>query len=172
VDLAYRLSQLWHTMTAGSLPPSIVEELAQVLSPAETSLFRQLPDSDQWHAYRVYRLLAANGYTDKDLLAAALLHDVGKAQVTLSAWDRSLAVLGERFAPQKAEEWGAAAETGWKRTFVIRKQHAEWGAQMAAQAGSSPLVIDLIRRHQDPLPDGRSEADELLALLQWADDQN
>ncbi|MFN2142871.1 MAG: HD domain-containing protein, partial [Candidatus Promineifilaceae bacterium] len=50
--------------------------------------------SDQQHALRVYRLLRAIGQTDKKLLCAALLHDVGKISTKLTVWDRSLAVLG------------------------------------------------------------------------------
>ena len=46
-------------------------------------------------------------------------------------------------------------------------------AEMAEAAGSSALVVSLIRRHQDDLPEtALSEEDELLHILQWADDQN
>ena len=52
---------------------------------------------------------------------------------------------------------------------------------MAQTANSRPLTIELIRRHQDTLPEtpalsgaevAVSEADQLLRQLQWADDQN
>ena len=62
--------------------------------------------------------------------------------------------------------------SGWKHTFVVREQHAAWGAALAEEAGSSEEVVDLILRHQDPLPMTEGRNDASLALLQWADGQN
>ena len=61
---------------------------------------------------------------------------------------------------------------GWKRAFVVREQHAAWGADLAKRAGSAAEVIELILRHQDTLMANGDELDERLMLLQWADDQN
>ena len=172
MDVFYRLSQLWHNVTAQPLSQPEIEEISQVLIPGEMALLRQLSNSDQQHAYRVYQLLRASGHTDADLLAAALLHDSGKVRVNLSVWDRSIAVLGETVAPHKVVQWGQGDETGWKSTFVVREQHAAWGASLAEKAGSRPGVIDLIMRHQDSLTQNGCEQNERLMLLQWADDQN
>lgn len=172
MDVTYRLSQLWHNVTAQPLSLPDLREIANDLSLGEIALFRQMSNSDQQHAFRVYRLLRASGQTDGDLLASALLHDVGKVRVNLSAWDRSIAVLGETFVPDRVNHWGQGDHSGWKRAFVVREQHAAWGAALAENAGSRPAVVDLILRHQDPLPVNGSEKDERLMLLQWADDQN
>ena len=44
---------------------------------------------------------------------------------------------------------------------------------MVEAVGSSALVVSLVRRHQDDLAEtDTTEEDELLSLLQWADDQN
>ena len=143
------------------------------MSPAQRELFYQFQENDQWHAYRVYSTLKETGQSQPDLLAAALLHDVGKTKVNLSVWDRILIVITEHFNPEKAKSWGQGNLQSWKRPFVVRLRHAHWGAEMAHSAGSSALTIDFIRHHQDPLPqDPKSIEDEMLQLLQWADDLN
>jgi len=172
MDVRYRLGQFWHNVTARPLSRLEQKQIANNLNPQELELFLQMSHSDQRHGYRVYQLLQKNGYTDDDLLAAALLHDVGKVHANLSAWDRAVAVLGETFMPRKAKEWGEGEKSGWKRTFVVREQHAAWGGDMAEKAGSRRAVIDLILRHQDPKLVNNNEKDERLVLLQWADDQN
>ena len=172
MDVLYRLSQFWRNVTAQPLKVLEQEEIAENLNPDELALFWLMSTSDQRHAYRVYTLLRASGYSDAELLAAALLHDVGKIRADLSAWDRTVAVLGETFLPLKAKEWSEGEAGGWRRTFVVRERHAGWGASLAGDAGSREGVIDLILRHQDSLPENGSGEDEHLALLQWADDQN
>ncbi len=84
-----------------------------------------------------------------------------------------MVVIGGVLFPQKILAWGQGKAEGWKRPFVVKVQHPVWGAEMAQAAGSSERVVNLIRRHQDPLPSKPSLVeDELLCLLQWADDQN
>ena len=143
------------------------------MNPAERELFYHFQESDQWHAYRVYNTLKETGQSQPDLLAAALLHDVGKTKVNLSVWDRILIVVTEFLKPGRVKIWGQGDLRSWKRPFVVRLRHAHWGAEMTRSAGSSPLTIGLIRHHQDPLPqDPKSIEDEMRCLLQWADDQN
>lgn len=172
MGIVYRLSQFWQNVTAGPLSPQAANDVASILNEQEAVLFAQMSSSDQWHAYRVYRLVRESGQTNNDLLAAALLHDVGKVHVDLSAWDRSVAVLGETLAPRKVEGWGRGQANGWKRPFVVRKKHARWGARLAEQAGSRPAVVELIERHQDSPLSGSEHEVELLTLLQWADNQS
>ena len=158
---------------ARPLPQAARETITAVLTPEETALFNQFSLSDQQHSYQVWRTLQAIGQTHPDLLAAALLHDVGKTRAPLSIWQRSLIVLAQTFVPGKTAVWGQGDVESWQRPFVVKLQHPAWGAEMAQTAGSRPLTIELIRRHQDALPETPvTEADHLLRLLQWADDQN
>lgn len=145
------------------------------------ALFDQFSLSDQQHSYQVLRTLQLYGQTNPDLLTAALLHDVGKTRAPLSIWERSLIVVAQAFLPQKTAVWGQGSVDSWQRPFVVKAQHPAWGAAMAQEAGCHPLTIELIRRHQDPLPEtlalskvevAVTEADRLLGLLQWADNQN
>lgn len=169
----YRLWQFWQIVTAVPLEPAAREEVAAILSARELSLFNQFALNDQWHSYRVMKLLQEAGHQEHALLVAALLHDVGKTKLPLSIWERSLIVLASIFLPGQTAVWGQGEATGWKRPFVVKVQHPAWSAEMAAAAGSMPQAIDLMRRHQDPIStEDTSEEARLLRLLQWADDQN
>jgi hypothetical protein len=160
-------------LRARPLPAALRVEIATVLSQPEIRLFDRFSPSDQWHGYQVLRSLQAAGHDHPDLLAAALLHDIGKTWASLSLWDRSLVVLVEALFPEKAAAWGNGGEQGWKLPFVVKARHPEWGAQMAQAAGSRPLTVTLIGRHQESQPsqDG-GPIDPLLRALQWADNLN
>lgn len=171
MGLAYRLQQFRYNLLARELSPSAKQLAHGILRLAERPLFAQYDVSDQWHTVRVVQMLQAAGHTHPHLLTAALLHDVGKTRVDLTVWERSLAVLIQKLWPQKADQWGQGAAAGWKRPFVVRQQHAAWGAEMATAVGCHPQVVELIARHQDKLEAIKSETDHLLAQLQWADDR-
>jgi putative nucleotidyltransferase with HDIG domain len=171
VGLRYRLRQLWSNLTAGPLTDAARREVVAALSPAEAALFNRFSPADQWHSYRVLCDLRRAGYNDADLWAAALLHDVGKTRYPLSVGDRTLIVTGAVLFPSRVGRWGQGAAESWRRPFVVRAQHPAWGAEMAAAVGSDPVVVELIRRHQDK-PPAEDELAGLLRALQWADDQN
>ena len=168
--LRYRLWQFWQIVTAVPLEPSMRAEIGTILSPSELSLFAL---NDQWHSYRVMKMLQSAGYDQPALLVAALLHDVGKTKLPLSIWERSLIVLTSLLLPRQTAVWGQGEAVGWKRPFAVKVQHPAWSAEMVTAAGSDPRAIALIRHHQDIIaPDDQSEEARLLRLLQWADDQN
>ena len=171
--LRYRLWQFWQIVTAVPLEPSALEEVATILSAQEMKLFAQFSLNDQWHSYRVMKMLRDAGHDQHPLLVAALLHDVGKTRLPLSIWERSLIVLASKLLPKQTAVWGQGEAVGLKRPFVVKANHPAWSATMAAEAGSDPLAIKLMQRHQDTVPaeDSSKEA-KLLTLLQWADDQN
>ena len=173
----YRLQQLWWELSARNLTPQQRDEVNRCLTSLEQSLFQRFTVTDQVHSYRVMRTLQDAGQAHPDLLTAALLHDVGKTRVSLTAWDRSLAVLAHALVPALARRWGVSAESdpnrfGWRKGFIVKAHHPIWGAGMAAAAGSTPQSVALIQRHQDPIGNPTSETDRLLQCLQWADDQH
>ncbi len=174
MGILYRAKQFFRTLTAEPLSPNAQNQIEALLNPQEVELFNRYSHSDGRHAYHVLCTLQLSDHLQTDLAKAALLHDIGKTCVHLSIWDRSIAVLGMKIFPQKAKHWGEGKVVdGWQRPFVVKAQHAAWGAEMAAAAGSSTLTVNLIRRHQDiMLQHPKNEEDKLLALLQWADNQN
>lgn len=178
MSVRYRLWQVWKLLTAAPLPAEAWQEIEAVLSPQELRLFQRYRPNDRRHAWRVMCTLQEAQRAHPALLAAALLHDVGKTRTQVHLWERSLAVLGARLFPRQAERWGEGTPHGWRRPFVVKAQHAAWGAEMAANAGSDPLTVWLIEHHQDVLAPLKAseevgtEAERLLRQLQWADDHN
>lgn len=178
--LFYRARQFWHALSARPT----VQELAQAnawLTPPQMKLFLRMQPSEQAHSIKIFRQLIDQGEENGDLLVAALLHDIGKCLYPLSPWDRVIAVLVKGIFPGKAHEWSRAEPHGWRRVFVIAGQHPRWGAELAAQAGCSPVTVNLIRRHQPPghsvqqaedLLDSDTHEDQLLQRLQLFDDEN
>src|SRR5713226_2037684 len=98
--LAYRLRQVRQQL--GFVAPLSALDYAEVARWLPTSalpLFETMSVADQQHSLRVCRGLLARGCTEKDLLAAALLHDVGKGQGRVPFWTRPLIVIGKLCAP-------------------------------------------------------------------------
>ena len=171
---AYRTRQFWQALRARPLSQEARRHVAQVLNAAQVALFETQTHAGQQHGYRVMRTLAEAGYDQPDLMVAALLHDVGKTRQCYTWLDRVKVVLTKRLAPGLAEKWARGRSNGWTRAYVVRAHHPAWGASALAEAGGSALSVALVRRHQEVTfaSDDDSEENRLLALLQWADDQN
>ncbi len=169
----YRVRQGLHALGALVRPVNDAQA-AEILAPELYALYRRMRRSERQHSLRVLRDLLAEGHTQPDLLAAALLHDVGKTQGRFSLPEKVVVVLVRALAPGLFQRWGSAESArGWRQPFAVSVQHPAWGAEMAAAAGASPLLVELIRRHADPLPvPPKTEADRLLRWLQAVDDRN
>jgi len=165
--IIYRSRQFQRVLRSPKVPVSDTI-LLPFLSPPQIVLFRRMHFFEQAHAFNVLQSLRQAGHTDPDLLAAALLHDVGKILAPLSLLDRVLVVVGLRLFPGAARRWGMGAARGLRRPFVTAAQHPAWGADLASAAGASARTCDLIRGHQDHAASG----DPLLAALQSLDDES
>ena len=132
----------------------------------------KMQPNEQAHSLHIFRQLLAEGEESRDLLTAALLHDVGKSRFPLHLWERVLVVLGHTLAPSWVERWGEGEPYGWRRPFVVAVKHPIWGAELASEAGASPLAVSLIRRHQAPSHKADPLEDGLLEILQRADNKN
>jgi hypothetical protein len=183
----YRTRQFWQALELRNLGLSRKKDLTDleqartVLSAPLFILFTRLQPSEQAHSLRVLQALQVEGENQPDLLAAALLHDVGKIRMPLRLWERVLIVL-----VHPAEQTN---QSGWRRSFarfikslkitnkalLVAENHAAWGAELAVSAGASPLTISLIRRHQEIIPPTTGSItleDQLLRKLQTGDDEN
>ncbi len=149
--LVYRLWQVRQQL--GFAPPLTAKERLEVarwLPAAALLLFQSMSRADQQHALRVCRGLQARGCTDEDMLAAALLHDVGKAGGRVPFWTRPVIVLSKRCAPRllaRLAVYPHAGQPRWRQSLGYAWWHAEFGAEMAAEAGLSQLAALYIRTH-------------------------
>jgi hypothetical protein len=178
VRIFYRLRQFWNAVTLKTEPLDF--ELAQAtLNPAQTALFAKLIPADRQHSINTYNHLMKQGDCQPDLLAAALLHDIGKLRYEMSPWERALVVLCRRVLPRRADRWGSIPPggwdklPGWHKAFIVTEQHDGWGAEMSLEAGASLLTASLIRYHHHPeLQELGSSELGLLHKLWAADNEN
>ena len=151
--ISYRIRQFQNALNADPNPDDL-EIVRNLLTPAQMDLFCCMHPSEQAHSIQVMERIrvaedSREDDTFKDLYVAALLHDIGKCRYPLRLWERVVIVLAKAFIPGKVAEWGNGKPFGWRRVFVISECHPEWGAQMAADAGTSALAVELIREHQN-----------------------
>jgi hypothetical protein len=148
------------------------EFAARYLPPPAVKLFLGMTRYDRQHALKVCCMLERRGHTERDLLAAALLHDAGKSVVhgaRVRLWHRVAVVLLHAFWPGLLGRLAKGAGENWRRPFYVQVHHAALGAEAAQQAGCSAITVDLIRRHEDEC---KGIADPLLAALQAADSES
>jgi hypothetical protein len=172
MGLAYRIQQFFQIMRARP-DQDAWARASVILNPPLRELFLRMAPSDQAHGLRVFSALELEGKSDPDLLAAALLHDVGKSVHRPSVLDRVIVVLANQLFPRKVIQWGKSEPEGWRRPFAIARQHPRWGAELAAANGASPQLEELVRRHQEPLAGKPQTAfTRLLGDLRRADSEN
>jgi putative nucleotidyltransferase with HDIG domain len=165
---AYRASQFVQALLAQPAADD-VRLAAEHLPPTLIPLFERLSRAEQSHAIALLHALLQQGRTDPDLLAAGLLHDVGKTRAPLRLMDRVLVVLAQSLAPSVIRSSNGGDARGWRRPFIIAARHAEWGAELLQQHGASPRLVDLVRRHHASPPSADGQVDPLLDALQSAD---
>ncbi len=163
--IAYRLGQVCQQLGfIAPLTPVENAEVAYRLPASALPLFQSMSRADQQHSLRVCRGLLARGCDEQDMLAAALLHDVGKAEGRVPFWTRPAIVIGKRIAPRLLTRLalkpvypfsvGAADTAGsrvhWRRSLGMAWWHADIGAELAAAAGLSERAVLYIRTHHQP----------------------
>ncbi len=144
------------------------EEVARWLSPAAQALWQRQSRRDQSHTLRVLRALQRWGFREPPLMAAALLHDVGKTEAALRLWHRVVWVLGKALSPRLAA-W-LARPHGWRRPFWVLAEHPRLGARLAQAAGCDADTVWLIAHHQDRTVDASPRRQRWLRALQAADE--
>ncbi|GAC1317201.1 MAG: hypothetical protein NVSMB12_14770 [Acidimicrobiales bacterium] len=127
--------------------------VASMLGPASGPhrLWARMSGPDRRHAVGVARRVAqaAETPTDRDVIAAALLHDVGKIASGLGTLARVPATLvGAAGGRRKAAGW---ARAGGARGRVGRYlRHPEEGAELLRAAGAPPLAVRWALEHHRP----------------------
>jgi hypothetical protein len=142
----------------------------ELLLPGEHALWRRLSGPDRRHAVGVARRVERSlGHeASRPILAAALLHDVGKLESGLRTYGRVVATLSAKVAgPEMAHTW--RKQRGFPRRVGLYLLHADIGADLLALAGSDPLTVAWAREHH--LPEDRwTVPPDVGAVLKAADD--
>lgn len=154
-------------------PPSAERAWAESqLLPGEVVLWRQMPGPDRRHSAAVARRVEASlgDRATRPVLAAALLHDVGKLDSRLRTYGRVVATLAGAVVgrdPAVVHQWTLA--DGYTRRVGLYLEHARLGADRLALAGSDELTVAWAREHHLPSDEWTLPA-ELGAALAAADD--
>jgi hypothetical protein len=107
------------------------------LLPGEATLWDAMTVPDQHHSLMVTRrFVEQRGEGDREAMAAALLHDVGKLRCGLGTFGRVAATL---VGPHG-------------RRFRLYHDHERIGADMLRAAGSAPRTADLVAEVCDDEP--------------------
>jgi hypothetical protein len=143
---------LWHlgrrffgSLWPGGPAPGDEAWATGLLVPGEVALWRRMSGPDRRHAVGVARRTDAElgEEATRPVLAAALLHDVGKVDSGFGPIRRSLAtVVG----------WVAGHDRAatWDNRVGRYLTHDAIGAKLLAAAGSDPLTIAWAREHHLP----------------------
>ena len=140
------------------------------LIPSEVDLWKRMSAQDRRHAAGVARRTVAElgDSATRPVIAAALLHDVGKIDSGLGTPLRVVATLSAAVAGREtAELW--VKGTGVTRRIGLYLRHPEIGGDLLGMAGSDEFTASWAREHH--LPEDRCTLDPALAnALRDADD--
>jgi hypothetical protein len=126
--------------------------------------------ADRRHAVGVAeRVERALGHeATRPVLAAALLHDVGKVESGLGTYGRVVATLSGRVGGHEmADVW--RKQRGFARRVGLYLEHDQIGGDLLELAGSDPLTVAWTREHHLPASEW-SLPSHLAAALKAADD--
>jgi hypothetical protein len=148
------------TRFLGSLsprPPSTADEAwaRHWLRPGERALWDRQANPDRRHAIGVARTVATGlGDADgtgapREVLAAALLHDVGKIEAGLGTFGRVAAtVVATAVGRDKVAGW--SGRSGWRGRAGRYVTHDQRGGALLAAADSTPFTATWAREHHQP----------------------
>ncbi len=103
-------------------------------------VFFEQMTADQRHGYHAALSVISDGRSDSDVIAAALMHDIGKRHARLGVIGRSVTsimiLLGLPLT----------------RRMLLYKDHGRNGARELARLGAPPLAIEFALHHQGERP--------------------
>jgi hypothetical protein len=163
--VAHLVSRFAQSLWPGGPRTTDVAWVASVLTPGEWACWERMQSADRRESVRVARRVQAELGDDQRVLAAALLHDVGKADARLGPVGRALAtvaggIAGHEIAPAWQQRGGVA------RRFALYLRHDEIGAGILRMAEARPEAVAWSAAHHHPhqwdsLPFSRSVANVL-----------
>ena len=141
-EWAHLARRFFGSFARGGPSPADVAWVSSWLSDDEHRLWSRLSDADRKHAVGVARrtvdLLGAG--TERAVVAAALLHDVGKLESGFGPFRRAGATV-------VGKTWGRSRARGRIGAYL---RHDELGAALLREAGSAPLTVAWAAEHHRP----------------------
>jgi predicted HD phosphohydrolase len=134
------------------------------LNGEQQRLFYGMTARDQRHSLDVFHALQRDNHQDRELLAAALLHDVGKGPIRL--WHRVAYVLIRALSPRLLARLASDDGAGWRQALASCSDHSGRGAALVEATGASEGVVRLVRLHEE----ADAHADPRVAILRAADE--
>lgn len=109
-------------------------------------LYLSMDKRDRDHACKVAEcLLSEQPDASKTLVAAALLHDIGKAEVPYRPFERILVHL---YMPKQLSK--NPRYRGLKGMWQVRQHHAYYGAERLRNCGISEAIASIVEQHHNP----------------------
>lgn len=118
------------------------------LTASESDLWDRMSNPDRRHAAGVARRVeeALQDQATDPVIAAALLHDVGKSVSHLRTYGRVIATLSAKVAGREmAQAW--TQTQGFTRRVGLYLEHPRLGGDLCELAGSDPITIAWVREH-------------------------
>jgi HD domain len=159
-------------------PPAADERWVEGhLLPGEWSLWTRMSGADRRHAVGVARRTVSElgGDTEptvvrREVVAAALLHDVGKIDSGFGTWARAgVTFAGMAVGREELVVWSEQGDRRWRRRVGSYLRHDQIGADLLLQAGSDQFTVAWAGDHHRPPEQWRVEA-RLGEALKVADD--
>jgi putative nucleotidyltransferase with HDIG domain len=119
----------------------------------EYLLYKQMDVRDRDHACQVTKtLLSLHPEASRELVCAALLHDVGKSDSSYHPIHRIIVHL---FTPKHmpANPRYQGLKGAWQRNLY----HSHYGAELIRSNGGNARVADLVEKHHNPQSDSEAE---------------
>jgi hypothetical protein len=140
------------------------------LLPTEAALWVRMRGADRRHAVGVAREVERSLGVEatRPVLAAALLHDVGKIEAGLGVYGRVVATICGLIAGREvARDW--TRSRGFTRRVGLYLLHPDLGGDLLGMAGSDPLTETWAREHHRPRDQWTIDP-HIAAALKDADD--
>lgn len=142
---AHLAKRFFGSLRPGGPRAAEVRWVEQQLLAGERELWAAMPGPDRRHSAAVARRVEADlgAEATRPVLAAALLHDVGKSTSGLRTFGRVVATL-------TAGVVGRERAAAWDSAIGRYLRHDVLGAELLEQAGSDSLTIAWTREHHRP----------------------
>ena len=150
---AWHLSRRFFGSLSGAEPsPADTAWVGEILIPGEAALWTRMSPPDRRHAAGVARAVAGElgEGAGREVLAAALLHDVGKVDSDLGTLARVAATVAGRPSAVRARSADLARRRGALGRLGRYLRHPEIGARLLEAAGSHALTSAWAGSHHKP----------------------